>query len=59
MTLADDASLAEFSACTFKIELYLKKEDSFIPLIRLDSSLAYDNRLKKYGGDILMAPFEL
>jgi hypothetical protein len=59
MTLADNAALLKFSACSFKLEVYLKKEDNFIPLLRLDSSLSYENSLKKYGGDILMAPFEL
>jgi hypothetical protein len=59
MVVADNASLLKFSACSFKLEVYLKKEDNFTPLLRLDSSLSYENSLKRYGGDIVMAPFEL
>lgn len=46
------------SQCIYKLELYLKTDTSYFPLIRIDSMYASHGVLKEDKSDLLTAPFE-
>lgn len=46
------------SQCTFKLELYLKIDTNYFPLIRLDSVYVSKGILKEDKSNLLAAPFE-
>lgn len=58
MVVANMDMMRSFSECNAKLEVYLEKENVYYPVFRMDSSYDYVDRIKKAGGDILMAPFE-
>jgi hypothetical protein len=46
------------SECRAVLELYLRKDDLFTPLLRMDSTFDFQNRLSRKASSILWVPFE-
>lgn len=46
-----------YSECKSKLEVYMKKEDVYIPLFRIDSNFRFDHSIKNKGGSNIIAPF--
>jgi hypothetical protein len=46
------------SQCAAKLELYLKTDSAYFPLIRIDTVFTHDEPLKNSGSELVMLPFE-